>query len=981
MKKVKKILCLLLAFVLVGGTVLPNIKAKAENVGAVANTTFKRMEVYFEGAFTEGDITTFPEADELNNWTNIEGYDLHNLNPIVSVYYEGVDEPEVYNGWDALRTEMMPKFGAMPTFRTYQDKTPYKVGSDNKVEMYFSNQFQCETTVRVEDSPIQSVEVITGKPLYEIKDMITLYDRLEDDTQVSFKGYSVGMTISQVIVTDRDGNEYEFQYLDDMEAMFGASHEISTDQGYYNQWKPGKHTATFMFLGKTCEFEVEVKEYPIQSIEAKYYGLVMDGVTTELDHTKLEFFFTFKDGTEESYYYYDTVLGESLQPDFIKCIPENQTILEGKQYWCADIWGQEVILETDLINEANNPIKEISAIATNDLVAGWHWGFDWVQGIEVIQPICAKPEVTLTYQDGSQVTMSYNELQKNYSNAEPKLTLPDNSLEGIGKRTAILEFYGRTCTFDVNVIENPVERISAVATKPLVEGFRGEFYNLTFDGGVIITVYYKDGRTFSGTVDEMNNMFYAYPDEEDKQVVIGKNVKEYTFLGKTCDVEFEVVPDNNPVVAMEAEVRDGAVLYQNQDLYNGAYYRCDHLIDVTLTYKDGTKLTGSMDEVNELLDRKMKVVDEVWVGHGQNEEPWGLGEHTCFVRYRGFEIALQVKVVENPYVKATISKEDNFTVVLERKDGQIEIYKAKKYVAGGSYGRSWNLHGYLETDQGVLPIETKFAGGMRSDYTDIIYMSIHGVRSNSLQNCTWIEQQTIAKAYGDVPEVQLNNSAEELRELVLTQKEQDELYGENLKAWLEISEKEGELSADEKNLLNQATSEMNGYQNGVVVDLSVYKQFPDIEENQKKKVSNLNDKISITMQVPEDVLASTTDPSTIKMVRIHNGETQVLPCVYDAATKTITFETDKFSTYAMAYEAPASPGGNGSSGGESDSVKPQPSGSESDKAQDNKIDSSKGDNVTAQSSPQTGDNHTIVLYILLCAVSLMTLVIGKKKAY
>ena len=352
-------------------------------------------------------------------------------------------------------------------------------------------------------------------------------------------------------------------------------------------------------------------------------------------------------------------------------------------------------------------------------------------------------------------------MKSKFPEVEAELSLDNNSLEGIGQRTAKLKFYGFEEDFTVNVIENPVDRISVVTTKPLIEGYRGDMYDLTFDGGVIITVYYKDGRTVSGTVDELNELLYAYPQVEYKEVVFGKNVKEYTFLDRTCDVEFEVVPETNPVVSIDAKLRDNAVIYKKQDSPYKAHYGYDHLVDVTITYKDGTKLTGTIGEVNEQLDKKMKVVDQIWIQDDQWEREWGLGTHQGFVTYRDMSAPIEVKVVENPYVKATISNEDGFTVALEKKDGQIETYKAKRYVSAGSYGDNWNVQGYLETDKGILPIETKFAGGLRKDYTNIFYMFVHGIKSNPLENCKWMEQQSITKAYGDVPSVQLNNSAEE----------------------------------------------------------------------------------------------------------------------------------------------------------------------------------------------------------------------------
>ena len=40
---------------------------------------------------------------------------------------------------------------------------------------------------------------------------------------------------------------------------------------------------------------------------------------------------------------------------------------------------------------------------------------------------------------------------------------------------------------------------------------------------------------------------------------------------------------------------------------------------------------------------------------------------------------------------------------------------------------------------------------------------------------------------------------------------------------------------------------------------------------------------------------------TYQVIRIHEGKVDVLPATFNPETKTITFESDKFSTYALMY--------------------------------------------------------------------------------
>lgn len=55
---------------------------------------------------------------------------------------------------------------------------------------------------------------------------------------------------------------------------------------------------------------------------------------------------------------------------------------------------------------------------------------------------------------------------------------------------------------------------------------------------------------------------------------------------------------------------------------------------------------------------------------------------------------------------------------------------------------------------------------------------------------------------------------------------------------------------------------------------------------------------------------------TYYVIREHDGAYEKLPATYDAASGTITFATDKFSAYALVFEAGTSSGttGNGAAG-------------------------------------------------------------------
>ena len=67
-------------------------------------------------------------------------------------------------------------------------------------------------------------------------------------------------------------------------------------------------------------------------------------------------------------------------------------------------------------------------------------------------------------------------------------------------------------------------------------------------------------------------------------------------------------------------------------------------------------------------------------------------------------------------------------------------------------------------------------------------------------------------------------------------------------------------------------------------------------------VSETGTPVKFTIALDDSFInTKNTVDRTYQVVRIHNGVVDVLPATFDADSKTITFETDKFSTYALMY--------------------------------------------------------------------------------
>ena len=151
------------------------------------------------------------------------------------------------------------------------------------------------------------------------------------------------------------------------------------------------------------------------------------------------------------------------------------------------------------------------------------------------------------------------------------------------------------------------------------------------------------------------------------------------------------------------------------------------------------------------------------------------------------------------------------------------------------------------------------------------------------------------------------------------------------------------------------------------------------DDNELGTLNKLKEKIRITVAIPEELKA---EGRTYKVIRNHNGEVTVLDTVLNE-DGTISFETDQFSTYALAYaDAEGSgtnpnPGNTPSEGGNTPSQGGStPSEGSISSEGSNKPSVEENKDVKA---PQTGDNRSVMMYVIICMVALAAIVVASKK--
>ncbi|SCI36051.1 Kappa-carrageenase precursor [uncultured Clostridium sp.] len=168
----------------------------------------------------------------------------------------------------------------------------------------------------------------------------------------------------------------------------------------------------------------------------------------------------------------------------------------------------------------------------------------------------------------------------------------------------------------------------------------------------------------------------------------------------------------------------------------------------------------------------------------------------------------------------------------------------------------------------------------------------------------------------------------------------DAEVAQGVNVWLDIQDMSASVPQTDKTLIQNTSGD---YTVGLYLDINLFKK---VGGNAATKVTETNGKVKASILIPESLWKS---GRIFEIIRVHDGVATAIAGTYDENTHVFTFETDKFSTYALAYKDPAS---SSDSGTTSDSS------------------SSNSSNSTQSTAPKTGDPNDIRVWYLLLIASL-----------
>ncbi len=157
------------------------------------------------------------------------------------------------------------------------------------------------------------------------------------------------------------------------------------------------------------------------------------------------------------------------------------------------------------------------------------------------------------------------------------------------------------------------------------------------------------------------------------------------------------------------------------------------------------------------------------------------------------------------------------------------------------------------------------------------------------------------------PATELKTTPDELKEAVLSDEDIENIDSKDIKIVLKVEDATNKVSDEDKAAVGTAVGSLTI---GQYLNIDLFKIIDEAEE----KVTETSAPLTITFTIPAELRGS---GRTFSVIRVHDGETTVLEDK-DSDPNTVTIETDKFSTYALAYSAAqTSPGGEseGGSGG------------------------------------------------------------------
>ncbi len=357
-------------------------------------------------------------------------------------------------------------------------------------------------------------------------------------------------------------------------------------------------------------------------------------------------------------------------------------------------------------------------------------------------------EVTVHYSNGTEKELDRLEIM-----SEVRF-IDDQSAEnpwGVGKHMVKAVYQGLETEFEVEIVENPVDHITASAKKTLIENVTGwerfeesdvdkYFYYDIFEAYPEVTVFYKDGTNKTITFDDFDSYLDFEDNQDEEHWKIGKNTATAIYMGVAAEFEVEIV--ENPVDHITVKAGnpivygvDGAFHYDTDETGATVRYFSYDLIEsnsvITVYYKDNR----TEDVLLGTYGTKI-VSGQYYAADGRE-----IGTKTFTVEYMGHKADVEIEMVDNDFESVEISGNENLAITITKKGGEKTEF-ALAEISSLLVIPDFNMiSAQFITTSGDEIFADIFYGDL-VDMSDIS-VEIYGIRSNTLKSNAWIKMNFI----------------------------------------------------------------------------------------------------------------------------------------------------------------------------------------------------------------------------------------------
>ncbi len=667
--------------------------------------TMPAHDVYFNASFviyrevSSIEVTKLPDKTEFS--PEFEPLDFSGLE--ITIYYtDGTSVVWAFDSFDNMG------FNGFPV-ELDTDDVANGLGTRTIIVYYLGSQTTFDIEVVMLPTGLEELELDTEYILTDdtaVVFMDIIWVHLFSFTPAksgNYVFYSVGDRTKAAFVVNEFGEYIAIHELSDQDPNFRLScYLVAGDKYTFISESVGSSSQNgsySVFLEKTAGFEIEVTKLPNKT------EFILDA--DELDLDGLEMTVYYIDGTSAVWAFSDF---DNL--DFngyeIEITSKDEYEL-GTFTIMIEYMGAQTVFDIELVEspvesiEVNKLPDKMSYIENTD----GYWSTRWDNALQEEVPYfhynygMSGLELTIDYADGTSEVWKYNEDGASFNGYN--ITFENNQYSSpwqLGSNTVTAKYMGAQTTFDVEVVETPVESIVVTQLPDKTEYIVDADHYIELDG-MEITVNYTDGTSDVWDYSDISSIFNGYYfDFCYDSFIIGSNTVTVKYMGAQTTFNVEVV--ENPIESIEVTKLPDKITYiENVDVIPlfvwdsalpglvpfNSYYMSMVGMELTVHYTDGSSAGWSYNEDGDTLNGYYISL----VGN-RYSTPWSIGINTATVSYMGAQTTFDVEVVETPVESIEITKLPDKTTYIEHEDGfwtTVWVEALQEEVTFFNYNISW----------------------------------------------------------------------------------------------------------------------------------------------------------------------------------------------------------------------------------------------------------------------------------------------------